>query len=97
MNILDNKFVSIAIIILVGLYAQMLGPDLPQYVKDLFKSTVFRIIVLFFVLVRANKDPALALIIVIAFVLTLEYINLSEAKEMFNQPNRVGRKIGHKR
>jgi len=37
--------------------------------------------------------------------LTLEYINLSEAKEMFNwggintqpEPNRAGRKTGHKR
>ena len=82
-NILDNKFVSTGITLMIGLYASLLGPQLPAFVKNLFNNTIFRILVLFLVLVRANKDPAMAIVIVIAFVLTMDYIYRMDSKEAF--------------
>ncbi len=83
MELANNKYISTAITIGLGLYAALLGPNLPKFVKDLFTNTLFRILVLFLVVVRGNKDPQMAIMIAIAFVLTLDYIYVKDAKETF--------------
>ena len=83
MEVANNKYVSTAITIGLGLYAALLGPNLPKFVKDLFTNTLFRILVLFLVVVRGNKDPQMAIMIAVAFVLTLDYIYVGDAKETF--------------
>jgi hypothetical protein len=82
-DITENKYVSTGITIGLGLYAALLGPNLPKFVKDLFTNTLFRILVLFLVVVRGNKDPQMAIMIAVAFVLTLDYIYVRDAKETF--------------
>ena len=84
MEVINNKYVSTAITIGLGLYVALLGPELPTFVKDLFKNTLFRILILFLVIVRGNKDPKMAIMIAIAFVLTLDYINVRDSKEAFS-------------
>lgn len=79
---MDNKFVSTSITLMIGLYASLLGPNLPSFIKNLFNNTIFRILVLFLVLVRANKDPAMAIVIVIAFVLTMDFIYRKDSEEV---------------
>jgi len=76
---------------MVGLYAVTLGPNLPSFVKDLFANSIFKIIILFLVVVRANKNPTMALIIAIAFVMTLDYL---QKKESINAFTSVGYKLG---
>lgn len=83
-KIIDNEYVSTAITVALGLYAALLGPELPDFVKNLFRNTIFRIVVLFLVVVRGNKDPKMAIMIAIAFVLTLDFIYVKTAKETFN-------------
>jgi hypothetical protein len=82
-EVFDNKYVTTSITIILGLYAALLGPNLPPFVQKLFTNTIFRIIVLFLVVVSGNKDPKLAIMIAIAFVLTLDYIYAQQAKEAF--------------
>ncbi len=83
MEVINNKYVSTAITIGLGLYVALLGPELPSFVKDLFQNTLFRILILFLVVVRGNKDPKMAIMIAVAFVLTLDYIYVKETKEAF--------------
>ena len=83
MEVVNNKYVSTAITIGLGLYTALLGPNLPTFVKDLFKNTLFRILILFLVVVRGNKDPKMAIMIAVAFVLTLDYVYVKDAKEDF--------------
>lgn len=80
-KILNNQYVSTIITVALALYASLLGPELPQYVKDLFNNTIFRIFILFMVVVRGNQDPKMAIMIAIAFVLTLDFIYVKSAKE----------------
>jgi hypothetical protein len=82
-EVFDNKYFSTAITVALGLYAALLGPELPQYVKDLFNNTIFRIFVLFIVVVKGNQNPKMAIMIAVAFVLTLDYIYAKSAKETF--------------
>ncbi len=83
MEVFNNKYVSTAITIALGLYAALLGPNLPNFMKDLFKNTLFRILILFLVVVRGNKDPKMAIMIAVAFILTLDYIYVRDSKEAF--------------
>jgi hypothetical protein len=90
MEYLDNKYVTGFLTLVVVLYASMIGPELPNPVKDLFKNSIFKILILFLVVVKGAVDPSLALIIAIAFVLTLDFIAAKEAKEAFDNCGRPG-------
>ena len=83
-EVLDNKYVTTSITIILGLYAALLGPNLPPFVQKLFTNTIFRIIVLFLVVVSGTKEPKLAIMIAVAFVMTLDYVYAQQAKEAFN-------------
>lgn len=88
-EVFDNKYVSTGITIMLGLYAALLGPNLPPFVQKLFTNTIFRICVLFLVVVSGNKDPKLAIMIAIAFVLTLDFIYAQQAKEAFGNIKKI--------
>ena len=82
-NILDNKYVIGVLTMLIFLYAASIRPELPPYIKVLFKNPIFKVFILFLIVVRGNKDPLFALAIAIAFVTTLTYLNQQQAKEAF--------------
>ena len=86
-NILDNPYVVATLTILIFLYTASIRPELPPYIKVLFNNPIFRVFVLFLVVVRGNKDPAFSLAISIAFVTTLTYLNQQQAKEAFANTN----------
>ena len=94
MEILDNKYVSSVLTLLVVLYATFLRPELPENIKNvikmLFDNTIFRIFVLFLVVAMGNHNPALALIIAVAFVLTMDQIYRWNSDEAFQNINREG-------
>lgn len=76
---------STILTIFLALYAALLGPELPKSIKNLFNNTIFRIIVLFLVVYKGNKDPRLSIMIAIAFVLTLDYLHVMDTKEAFGR------------
>ena len=43
-SILDNKYLVTGTTLMLGLYAGLLGPKLPKPIADLFRNTIFRII-----------------------------------------------------
>jgi len=90
-DILNDKYISTALTIMVGLYAATLGPNLPPSIKDLFSNSIFKMIVLFLVVVRANKNPTMSIVIAVAFVMILENI---QKKDAFSAFTSVGYKLG---
>lgn len=84
-NLLDNQVVSVILALFIGLYALNLGKmELPPYIRNLFNNTIFRIVFLSLLLVyRLDNAPHVALAVALAFVLTLDYLGHSEAKENF--------------
>ena len=84
-NLLDNEAVSVILALFIGLYALNLGKmELPHYIRNLFNNTIFRIVFLSLMLVyRFENSPHVALTVALAFVLTLDYLGHSEAKENF--------------
>jgi predicted neutral ceramidase superfamily lipid hydrolase len=86
-EMVDNQYVSTLIIIVLALYVSLLGPNISPFVRNLFNNIIFRILVLFLIVIRANQDPKMAIMIAIAFVLTLDYIYVLEAKEVVKKNN----------
>ncbi len=83
-KVLDNNYVRLPIIVILVLYCSLLDPELPPVVKNLFNNTLFRIVVLFGVVVLAHEDPVIALMISVAFVITLDYVNRKTKENMVN-------------
>ena len=83
MESLNNPYVIAALTILITMYAASIRPELPPFIKQLFNNPLFRIVILFLVVVRANKNPTLALMIAIGFTLTVNFITEQEMTESF--------------
>lgn len=81
---LENKYVNGILTLFIVLYASMIGPELPHVVKNLFSNTIFKMFVLFLVIIKGSTDPKLAIIIAIAFVLTMDFLYVHDTKEAFS-------------
>jgi hypothetical protein len=82
-NLTKDKYLAPVLTTILLLYASMLGPSLPNIVKVIFNNVIFKILILFFLVVRGNNNPTLSIITAVAFVLTLEYIALEKTTEQF--------------
>ena len=86
-NILDNPYVIGTLTMFIFLYAATIRPELPPYIKVLFTNPIFKVLVLFLIVVRGNKDPLFSLAIATAFVTTISYLNQQQATEAFTSLN----------
>lgn len=66
------------------LYVSLIGPNLPLFIQKLFNNTIFKIIILFiFIYINNNNiSPKIAILLVIAYVLTLDYIYIINSKKI---------------
>jgi hypothetical protein len=72
---LDNIWISTAIKVFLGLYAAFAVPQLSPTLLNLFDNVLVRVIVAFVIVFIALKDPTIAIMIAIAFVITLQTAN----------------------
>jgi hypothetical protein len=82
-QVFDNPYVRATLYILIFLYIASIRPSLPSFIKVLFLNPVFRVFILFLIVVRGNNDPIFSLALATAFVLTLTYLGEQKAKEAF--------------
>ena len=82
-DILDNSYVKAILVSLIILYSASIRPELPFYIKNLFNNPIFRIVFLFLIMMKANKDPAFSLVLAISFVLISGYLAKQQAIEAF--------------
>lgn len=65
----------------IGTNKPFQGPKLPLFIYNLFDNVIFRIIILFLIFVSGNKNPSVAILIAISYVLTLDYINFQQLRD----------------
>jgi hypothetical protein len=84
-TVLDNEYVSIVLSLFLGLYAMVLSRvDLPDYIRNLFNNSAFRVLWLSLLLIfNFNKTPHIAITVALVFILTLDYLNKKETRENF--------------
>lgn len=72
---LDNVYISTTIKVLIGLYAAFAAPKLPPSLVSLMDNVIVRIAFAFVIVLTATRDPSIALMIAIAFIITLQTAN----------------------
>ena len=66
---LDNVYISTTIKVLIGLYAAFAAPKLPPTLVSLMDNVLVRIGFAFVIVLTATRDPSIALMIAIAFII----------------------------
>lgn len=81
----NNPYVVAITSIIVVVYGLMLAKvGLPDYIRNLFNNTIFRVAFLSLLLIHNfNNAPHVAIIVALIFVLTLDYLSQQEMKENF--------------
>lgn len=77
----ETNFKGLAHLFLI-LYATRLAPELPKAVLDLFTNGYFKLFIYVLILYTANVNPTTALLIAIAFMVTLNVVNQKKMFEM---------------
>lgn len=78
---LINDFITAVFYIVVILYLTQMTPQLPPMIKDLFKNNIFRVVILFMILLLAKISRGMALIVSIAFVVTMNTLQIEYFEE----------------
>ena len=72
---LDNIYINTTIKVLIGLYAGFAAPKLPPSLVNLMDNIFVRIGFAFTNVLLATRDPSIALMVAVAFIITLQTAN----------------------
>lgn len=82
-SIFSNKYASSAITLFLVLYGGLAAPKLPKFMIKLFENPIFRIVILSLIVYNGNRDPKFAIMIGVAFTVTLNMISNQKFLEGF--------------
>lgn len=87
-NLLANPYVTAMVSLFIILYAGLAAPTLPKPVASLFDHVLFKVLILALILYVNNFNPTVAILIAVAFFLSLQTLSRHKvfdmAKEIFN-------------
>ena len=83
-TIFANKYASSAITLFLVLYGGLAAPKLPKFIIKLFENPIFKIAILSLIVYNGNRDPKFAIMIGVAFTVTLNMISNQKFLEGFD-------------
>ena len=93
-EIYNKNFCQNLMIVFLIIYIAYLNPDMSKYIKNIFNNTIFKMILLFSIVYISHSNLYLALLLTLAFVLTLDCIHVSDTKEAFRTLEKFASPIG---
>ena len=82
-SIFSDNIASTVITLFLVLYGGLAAPKLPGFVVKLFDNAIFRILVLSLIVYKGNRDPKFAIMIAVAFTVTMNTIAKQQFMEGF--------------
>lgn len=86
-TVFANQYAATALTMFLVLYSGLAAPNLPPAVAALFDNPLFKLLILFLVLVVRNYDPTVALLTAIGFTISMQALN---RYKMFGLTNGLG-------
>jgi hypothetical protein len=83
-SIFANKYASSMITLFLVIYGGLAAPKLPKFMIKLFENPIFRIAILSLIVYNGNRDPKFAIMIAVAFTVTLNMISNQKFLEGFD-------------
>lgn len=80
-NLSSDIFTGLVYLLLI-VYASQIAPQLPVQLKSLFQNTYFKLLAFFLILYLSKYRPSIALLVAVAFVLSVNYANTGKLLEM---------------
>lgn len=80
----EDNFAPSFILLLFIVYLVLVLPKLPTFVAILFENTIFRIIVIYYIIQTGNKNPKLSLMIAFTFLIIIHTLNKQYIKDLSN-------------
>ena len=87
---LDNVYINTALKVFIGLYAAFAAPKLPPSLVNLMDNVLVRISFAFIIVFMAVRDPSIAIMVAVAFIITLQTANKYRVYQYPHQVNLVG-------
>lgn len=81
--VMNNPYFMAILKITLTLYAVHIAPNPPDFMKDLFKNTYFKMLALTFILYISQMDFQLSIILAVAFVVSMNVLAGRGALESF--------------
>jgi len=88
-KLFSNKKVSTILSTFLILYGGLASPQLPGFVKKMFENKIFKILILSLVVYTSNKDPKFAVLMAVAFTVTLNMIDTQCLSEKFSSNENI--------
>lgn len=82
-KMLNNKYVSSFLAVFLGVYAALVGPKLSPAALSVLQSDGFRLVAIFLIAYMPEKNFQFALVLSVALVLTLNFVNEQKLLESF--------------
>lgn len=95
-TLLNNPYVGSLILIFFIFYAGLAAPQLPPVVAKLFDYTLFKVAVLALILFVNNVNPTIALVVAVAFFVTLQTLSRYNLFEMAGELIQIKKLMGMK-
>ena len=74
LSIFDNPIVHCLFVTFVALYASILAPRLPNSIGQIMSKPVAKVIFFFIVVLLAQKDPRVALVVSLGYIFTIQAV-----------------------
>jgi len=81
-----NKYVLPVVALFLILYVTSARPKLPKFIEELFENPVFRLVVIAYIVYRANSDMQSAILIAALFLIVMHLINKNKAEGFAASP-----------
>jgi hypothetical protein len=88
LNFFENKYFFAIFAIFSAMYAFQIKPNLPNFLIQLFQNAIFRVLILFLILVRGYKDVQFSILVAGAFVIIMDTTRQQVFKETFTQESK---------
>jgi len=77
-----NQYVTAVVTIIIVVYGSMAAPELPDFLVRLFDFTLFKMLVLTLILLVNNYSPTVAIVMAVAFFLSLQTLSRYHLRQM---------------
>jgi hypothetical protein len=85
LSFLDNQYVSGILMLIIVLYASLAAPQLPPNIAKIFDYNLTRLVISFLILYVSIKSVPIALILAIAFIISIQTLNRVSFEEQLRQ------------
>lgn len=82
-KVMGNNYFSAVLTLFLVLYAAMARPQLPPFIASLFGSPLFRFVVFALIAYMSSKDLTVAVMVAVAFVVTMGLLHEQKVAEGF--------------